>query len=97
VLGFRCWGLGTGKLGKVYMSKNNEMRKVRRLEARKGVANRTALNVFLWMQLLPLRSRLKLAWLLMSRGDLRYFARKSGKSLGQYVADRKKEIGGGVC
>jgi len=72
------------------MSKNNELRKARRLEVRRKVARRTALNVFLKMQGLSLRERLKLARLLVWQSDLKFEARKQGKSVSVLIGEMNK-------
>jgi len=73
------------------MSKSNAMRGARRSDARRKQANRVALNVFLRMQMRPLRQRLRLARCLVFQSDLRYFARKQGTSVQQVLAESKQK------
>jgi len=73
------------------MSKDNGKRKMFRRERRVKQANDLALTVFLRMQMQPLMERLKLARFLVFQSDLRYFARKQGKSVRQVLAENKQE------
>jgi hypothetical protein len=73
------------------MSKDNGKRKIFRRERRVKQANDLALNVFLRMQMQPLRERLKLARFLVFQSDLRYLARKHGKSVRQVMEKIEQE------